>query len=38
MAWLEFIIYPALIIWAGPPLSKYSDVIAGKTGSGYAWI
>ncbi len=38
LAWLAFLIAALLITIAGSRLSKYSDVIAEKTGVGGAWI
>jgi cation:H+ antiporter len=38
MVWIEFIICVVIIIAAANILSRYSDVIAEKTGLGRAWV
>lgn len=38
MIWVELILCAVLIFWTGSLLSKYGDVIAGKTGLGRAWV
>lgn len=35
--WLGFIVCAGLIVYCGTNLSRYGDVIAGKTGLGHAW-
>ena len=36
--WLEFLFCSAVIVYCGVKLSRYSDVIAEKSGLGRAWI
>lgn len=36
--WLQFILCTAVIVFAGTRLSRYSDIIAEKTGLGRTWI
>jgi len=38
MLWLEYALCAALIVSAAIVLSRYSDVLAEKTGLGRAWI
>jgi hypothetical protein len=38
MVWLQFVVCLATIVVAGTRLSKYGDVIAGKTGLGRVWV
>jgi cation:H+ antiporter len=38
MVWLQFVVCLAIIVVAGTRLSKYGDVIAGKTGLGRVWV
>ena len=36
--WLQFVVCTALIFVAGVRLSRYGDIIAGKTGLGGSWV
>jgi len=36
--WIGLILCTSVIVYAGARLSKYGDIIAGKTGLGGTWI
>lgn len=38
LLWLAFVVCTGIIVYAGTGLSRYGDVIAGKTGLGRTWI
>jgi cation:H+ antiporter len=38
MLWLQFAAVTGVIVFTGPKLSKYGDVIAEKTGLGGTWF
>jgi cation:H+ antiporter len=38
LVWIEFLAVTALILFSGTKLTRYGDIIAGKTGLGRLWL